>query len=154
MLSHIEHLFDYSERSMAVATKMDYGAKVRALEAAAVQAANPRARKAAAALPNRVRQHRENADLIAKELAAKIGGDWTASTVRRIERGARKATPQQVAQLADAVQVTVAKLSLALPSVPVEPQTKESNKVVGKLTGKALATKEDVKAEVAAILSA
>jgi ribosome-binding protein aMBF1 (putative translation factor) len=38
-------------------------------------------------LPNKVRQLREKAGLSPKELAAQIGGEWTASTVRRI--GAR-----------------------------------------------------------------
>lgn len=69
-----------------------------------------RARKAADSLPNRVRQHREKAALSPKELAAQIGGDWTASTVRRIERGARKPSSEQIARLADALRVPVADL--------------------------------------------
>jgi hypothetical protein len=47
--------------------------------------------------------HREKADLSPNELAANIGGDWTARTIRRIERGARKATVAQQAELAAAL---------------------------------------------------
>lgn len=62
-----------------------------------------RAHKPADSLPNRVRLHREAADISPKELAAKIGHGWTASTVRRIERGDRKATVGQQADLAAAL---------------------------------------------------
>jgi transcriptional regulator with XRE-family HTH domain len=90
------------------------------------KAANPRARKAADTLPNRVRLHREANELSPKDLAAKIGGNWTASTVRRIERGAKHATPEQQAQLAEALQVSADSLFPdALPSIPVEPRAKK-----------------------------
>lgn len=123
------------------------------------KAAARRNRKPADSLPNRVRALREAAELSPKDLAAQIGTDWTASTVRRIERGARVATPQQVAQLADALSVPVADLGFTLPTAPVEPQAKPAakpvakGKVVGKRTGKVLATKQDVKDEIGAILA-
>ena len=42
----------------------------------------------------------------------------------------------------------------ALPQVPVEPQAKAKNgKVVGKRTGKVLATKQDVTDEISAVLA-
>lgn len=145
----------YAQRVKAVedegATTSDAQAVVDAED---MIAARSNFKKDAKGLPNNVRQHREKSELSPKDLAAKIGGDWTASTVRRIERGARKATPEQVALLADALQVPVAKLGLALPSVPVEPQTKKPGKVVGKRTGKVLETKEAVKDEIVAVLSA
>jgi transcriptional regulator with XRE-family HTH domain len=52
-------------------------------------------------------------------LAQQLGPDWSASTVRRIERGARKATPQQIAQLADALEVPVAQLELSSARAPL-----------------------------------
>ena len=89
-------------------------------------AATSRGRKDAASLPNRVRFHREKAEVSPKELAASIGGSWTASTVRRIERGAKQATAEQMAQLAATLKVPAADLFPdALPSVPVEAQAKK-----------------------------
>lgn len=137
---------------------------------AAKKSTASRARKAADTLPNKVRQHREAADLSPKDLAQRLGKDWSASTVRRIERGARKATPEQVAQLADTLQVPVAELGFttatvdesaaALPRVDATDRkagkAKPAAKVVavGKRTGKAIATTQDVKDEVGAILGA
>lgn len=140
-----------------------YEERVRALEAegattsdaqAAVDAEDvivdrSRGKKDAATLPNRVRHYREATDLSPTELAAQIGPDWTASTVRRIERGARKPTPEQVARLATALGQPAATL---FPDTPAAaPASKD--KVIGKRTGKALATTDDVKDEIAAVLA-
>jgi transcriptional regulator with XRE-family HTH domain len=94
---------------------------------AAKTATASRARKAADTLPNRVRAHREAADLSPKDLANRIGSDWTASTVRRIERGARKPSVGQIAQLAAALGVPAADLGFpaeTLPQIPAEPRKK------------------------------
>jgi ribosome-binding protein aMBF1 (putative translation factor) len=127
---------------------------------AARKAANPRARKAADSLPNRVRAHREAAALSPKDLAQRLGKDWSASTVRRIERGSRKPTPEQITQLADTLAVPVAELGLTTATVDeIKAATPRKSaaprKVVatGKRTGKALATKADVTEEIAAVLA-
>lgn len=131
-----------------------------------------RARKAADTLPNKVRQHREAADLSPKELAQRLGTDWTASTVRRIERGARKATIGQMAELgtalgqpasvlfpASAAEQAEAKAT-ALPQVPLEkpgkaaPKPATKGKPVGKRTGKVINSTAAFKEEVGAILGA
>jgi transcriptional regulator with XRE-family HTH domain len=97
-----------------------------------------------------VRHYREAAGLSPKELARHIGPDWTASTVRRIERGARKATAGQMAELATALGQPAATL---FPDSPgPAPVADNKGKVIGKRTGEALTSKADVQAEVGAIL--
>jgi len=125
-------------------------------------AARPRSKKDAKGLPNKVRQHREKAGMSPKELAAQIGGDWSASTVRRIERGARKASVQQMAELGKALDTPASTLfpteesgpAKALPKVDATGTKPARKPVVGKRTGKALTTKEAVKDEIVAVLSA
>jgi ribosome-binding protein aMBF1 (putative translation factor) len=106
-----------TRKSTAVKTTAPRGKAAAARKPAPKKAPASRVRKDAATLPNRARHLREAADLSPKDLALRLGKDWTASTVRRIERGARKATMEQIAQLADALAVPVADLGFTTATV-------------------------------------
>lgn len=95
-------------------------------------------------LPNKVRALRMKASLTPAQLADKAGAGLTASFVRRIERGARQATTEQVTAIAKALGTAEAALGIKDATEAKAPRTPRAAKATGVVVPADLAVGESV----------
>ena len=136
-----------------IKTAMKGQAEAKAEKAAAK--AEPKVRKPGnlktTGLPNSVRELRLAKSLTPAQLADKAGAGLTASFVRRIERGARQATTEQVAALAKALGTAQKNLGITdavEPKAASEPKPAKASKDGGIVVPADLAVGDTVEVEL------